>query len=97
MQIDSRPTGAQTLQQIRRGHDKHIQSVFSEILQNAGHSGYASAEVVEPSKPIDVRLQETWTGWYRVERLGRYQSDQTPQDLGQSYGAVLAKAYQPGA
>lgn len=113
MKINTLHTAAATFQQTRRAQDKDLQNVFSEVLQNAGRQGYASAEIVADSAPangvsipgtddtssdpLGVRVQEAWQSWYQTERFGRYQSPEAPQDLGESFAGVLAKAYDEGA
>lgn len=97
LKIDHQQPEVMTLQRVRRARDKDIQSVFSEVLNNAGRAGYVSAEQAETSEPLDVRIEEAWNRWYQTELLGRYASKEAPQDLGRSYGEVLSKAYQEGA
>lgn len=113
MKISMQHSGVTTLQQTRRAQDKQLQDVFSEVLQNAGRQGYASAEIAAratsgkvevgqlpdqtPNDPVGVRVEEAWHSWYQIERHGRYQSPEAPQDLGVRYGGILAKAYDEGA
>lgn len=97
MKIDTQMTGVTTLQQVRRSQDKNIRSVFSEVLENAGRTGYASAEVPETAEPLAPRVRESWDSWYQAELTGRYASKETPSDLGEKFGNVLTKAYDAGA
>ncbi|TWU51795.1 hypothetical protein [Rubripirellula reticaptiva] len=110
LKIDGRQSGVMTLQRARLAQDKNVQSVFSEVLQNAGRVGYASAEVSETTDstdhsldvaggiaPLADRVQASWDSWYRTELLGRYASKEAPADLGDTFGNVLAKAYDAGA
>ncbi|MCG8653158.1 MAG: hypothetical protein MI861_25180 [Pirellulales bacterium] len=97
MRIDVSSTAPLTRQQIRRAEDKNIQSVFSEVLQNAGREGYASAEARQSTEPLEHHIEEAWHRWFQVERTGRYNNPDLPDDLGQAYGGVLSKAYGQGA
>lgn len=75
-----------------------MQSVFSEVLREAGRQGYKSAEVTEATEPLKQRVQETWGQWYQTERMGgRYVSVEAPKDLGETFGSVLMKAYEQDA
>tara|TARA_R110002049_G_scaffold182485_2_gene350363 strand:- start:104281 stop:105273 length:993 start_codon:yes stop_codon:yes gene_type:complete len=97
LKIENNPTGVTTLQQTRRAEDKNIQTVFSEVLRHADRAGYASASSIESDQPLDILVQESWNSWYQVERLGRYRSPEAPQDLGESFGGILQKAYDANA
>ena len=113
VEIGTQQSGVTTFQQTRRAQDKNIQSVFSEVLQNAGRQGYASAEIAadpkleaaptneetdqSPGDALGVRVQQSWQSWYQTERRGRYASPEAPRNLAESFGGVLTKAYDEGA
>lgn len=97
MKVGEKQADVMTLQRYRQVQDKNIQSVFTEVLQNAGHSGYASAEIDASTETLGDRVKEAWNDWYRTELLGRYASKEAPRDLGERFGDVLAKAYEQGA
>ena len=106
MRIDSQSSTGSTLQQVRREQDRNIQSVFSEVLREAGREGYASAqksngataEAGSPAvEPLSGQIEASWNTWYQTERLGRYKSPEAPRDLGETFGNVLQQAYAEGA
>ncbi|TWU38720.1 hypothetical protein Q31b_37980 [Novipirellula aureliae] len=98
MRIESQQPEVLTLQQKRRSQDKNIQNVFSEVLREAGRQGYATAEVTESNEPLQERVQASWNQWYQIERMGgRFATAESPQDLGESFGRILTKAYEQGA
>ncbi|TWU39486.1 hypothetical protein [Novipirellula artificiosorum] len=98
MRIESQQTEVMTHYQTRVVNDRNMQSVFSEVLREAGRQGYASAGVVESAEPLQQRIQDTWDQWYRTERIGgQYASAEAPTDLGGAFGSVLMKAYEQGA
>lgn len=97
MQVDFQNAGITTLQQMRRAQDKNVQNVFSQVLRDAGRQGYASAEQADSPQALGERVQQSWDDWYQTELVGRYASKEAPQDLGQTFGNVLKKAYDAGA
>ncbi|MDA8744410.1 hypothetical protein N9N28_07250 [Rubripirellula amarantea] len=97
MKINEQQPAVMTLEQKRRVQDRNIQSVFSEVLMESGRAGYASAESSDTAVPLADLVEQSWHQWYQVERLGRYASPEAPQDLGQTFGNVLNKAYNEGA
>ncbi len=98
LRIESQRPEVMTLHQTRVINDRNMQSVFSEVLREAGRQGYASAEVTKSTDPLQQRVQETWDQWYQTERMGgRYASAEAPKDLGKTFGSVLMKAYEQDA
>lgn len=97
MRIEPQTSKLPTLQQTRRQEDLRVQSVFKEVLMEAGRTGYASAEITETQEPLETRIEESWNSWFQTERQGRYASSEVPAGLGEAFGDVLAKAYESGA
>ncbi|MFG0263708.1 MAG: hypothetical protein ACF8AM_00990 [Rhodopirellula sp. JB055] len=96
MRIDTRPSSVMTLEDHRRSANQNVQNVFSEVLENFGRESYASAEPVSTETPLQSQIEQSWTHWYRVEQLGRYQGQEDAAALGESFAGVLSKAYDEG-
>ncbi|MCC9642775.1 hypothetical protein LOC71_10860 [Rhodopirellula sp. JC740] len=96
MRIDHRQTGPVTLDDHRRVQNQNVQSVFSEVLNQFGRDGYANAEPLSSDVPLESQIEQSWTDWYRVERLGRYQATEDADALGVSFAGVLSDAYEQG-
>jgi len=96
MKVDS--ATASILQQPTktRNHDQQVQSIFSEILEAAGRSGYASAEKLEGVELTTEDVQDSWSSWFNAELSGRYASVNRPEQLKQAFGEVLAQAHAEG-
>jgi len=96
MKIDTLSASAPLQQAKTREQDYQVQSVFSEVLEAAGRSGYASARELEGDqlKPEDVRA--SWSNWFEAERAGRYAIANRPEELKQEYGEVLERAFTEG-
>ncbi len=80
-----------------RRPQQHVQDVFSQILEEAGRRGYASAQETQSEAPISEQIETSWTTWFDSEIHGRYATRENRQDLKQGYGEILLKAHSENA
>lgn len=78
--------------------DRHVQSVFSDVLAEAGRAGYASASAVETDAPLETSLRNAWDDWSLSERVnGRYASrGEDYAEFKQPFGDLLVRAHAEG-
>jgi len=79
-----------------REQDKQVQAVFSEVLEAAGRSGYASARAAQSEQLTAEEVRASWSGWFDAERTGRYATARQPEELKQGYGELLGRALTEG-
>ncbi|EMI45561.1 hypothetical protein [Rhodopirellula sp. SWK7] len=96
MQIGDVSQTRSPLQQRRFEEQQEIQSVFSAVLESVGKQGYESAAPIESDVPLEEQIQDSWDGWYQLERVGRYRSAEAPAELGGKFAAVIDRAYREG-
>lgn len=97
MQVGTQISESATTWERRREVEHGVQSVFSEVLEEAGRRGYASAEVSESSEPLDDRMQSAWSDWFDFETVnGRYQREADALQLKQAYGDILQRVCEEG-
>lgn len=97
MRIESSPPEVLTVQRQRLAQEQQVQSVFAEVLEQAGRSGYESATELESNEPLSQQIQTSWDGWYQVERFGRYAGTELTADTATNFGELLNRAYDEGA
>jgi hypothetical protein len=85
-----------------------VQSVFSEILKQAGRPGYAAADEVaatENSEDGSVNLEkaarDSLAEWFRTDgshryRPGSFNTDVDTSQLKQRYGEIVSRSYHEG-
>lgn len=87
--------------------EHQIRDVFTSVLEEAGRTGYASAQALSEDASLEKEITSSWGGWF--EEFGRthytYQAgsespsvrkDKTAVDLKQDYGRILSNAYAKG-
>ncbi|TWT88721.1 hypothetical protein Mal64_22090 [Pseudobythopirellula maris] len=78
------------------GEDRHVQSVFSEVLAAVGREGYASAAEVDDEGPLGESLEAAWDGWFNVNQVTRYSQVDSPEKLKHDFGEILVRAHAEG-
>ncbi|PQO44676.1 hypothetical protein [Blastopirellula marina] len=96
MQIDATTTAAAPAAAAPLSANEQLQSLFSEILQQTGRSGYASAEEYSSAEPLDESVRSTWENWFSPAKAASYAADYDPAQLKQDYGDLLVRAIQEG-
>ena len=96
MKVDSVETSAWCGSRASRLEQNHgIQDVFSQVLTEAGREGYASAEAVSEEVPMNEQIAASWSSWFDGEHCGgRYQTLDEFEEMKQSYGGLLVRAYE---
>lgn len=96
MIVDAASASTPVWQAKTREQDQQVQSVFSEVLEAAGRSGYVSAGELEGDQLTAEDVRDSWSGWFEAERAGRYAMARRPEELKQGYGEVLVRAVTEG-
>ena len=96
MKVDAVDTSTWCAGRARRLEQNHaIQSVFSQVLTEAGRAGYASAEAVGEEVPMTEQIAASWSDWFDGEHCGgRYQTLDEFEQFKQTYGDLLVRAYE---
>lgn len=96
MNVES--TSASSLMQLTKRQEQahNVQNVFSDVLEAAGRRGYASAQDVEGTQPLEESIQTSWSDWFDVARTGRYETAENLDQLKQGFGEILSRAHSEG-
>ncbi|UUO08779.1 hypothetical protein M4951_10800 [Blastopirellula sp. J2-11] len=96
MQIDASASAGTAIAAKPLAPDDQLQSLFSEILQQAGHSGYESAEEYSSDQTLEEDIRSSWTNWFGPAKAASYASDYDPDQLKQDYGDLLVRSLNEG-
>ncbi|MEQ8786996.1 MAG: hypothetical protein RIC55_11880 [Pirellulaceae bacterium] len=97
MRIESSSPALPGIDARQRAADKSLQSVFAEVLAEAGREGWRSAPPLESEAPLEDAVTQTWNDWFQVSR-GRFDDlPASPSQLQQDFGSLLVEAREAGA
>lgn len=98
MRIDSPAAFASPAREARAVAGEQLQVVFSEVLEQVGRSGYASADAYQSPNPVEHDIRHGWSDWFAgATQDGAYASGPVGQDaLEQRYGDILVRSSQEG-
>ncbi len=91
----------------RQTADRHVQDVFSAVLQQAERKGYASAQSLPESTNVVEAVGASWEQWFNEFSSIRYtfvagsgspsvRENKTADDLRADYKQILVSAYENG-
>ncbi|MFI4873710.1 MAG: hypothetical protein ACIALR_00110, partial [Blastopirellula sp. JB062] len=75
MQIEAQASTTATAAAQPLTADDKLQSLFSEILQQAGRSGYQSAEAYAPDQSLEEDVRTSWEEWFSPQVAASYAAD----------------------
>lgn len=92
---------------LRKTGDRHVQDVFTAVLQQTGREGFASAQPLPESTNLVEAVGESWEQWFNEFSSTRYtfvagsgspsvRENKTANDLRVDYQHILASAYDYG-
>ncbi|EAQ81461.1 hypothetical protein [Blastopirellula marina] len=96
MQIDASASANAAVAAKPLSPDDQLQSLFTEILQQAGHSGYESAEEYSSDQTLEEDVRSSWTNWFGPAKAASYAADYDPAQLKQDYGDILVRSLNEG-
>ncbi|TWT99900.1 hypothetical protein Pla108_08430 [Botrimarina colliarenosi] len=76
--------------------DRHVQSAFSAVLEEAGREGYASAKPLASGESVAESAQKALDDWFGSERNGRYATKESLEELQQAFGQIVVRAMDEG-
>ncbi len=91
----------------RQTAERHVQDVFSAVLQQAEREGYASAQSLPESTNVVEAVGSSWEQWFNEFSSIRYtfvagsespsvRANKTADDLRTDYKQILVSAYENG-
>jgi len=102
MEIESTSSVVATIQIRRVQSQRDLQSVFSDVLAEAGREGFRSAEPTTGDAPTSEEITNTWKNWLAVDGRSRYRgvdrADQKTVDQSlDTFNALLIQAVDANA
>ncbi|TWT31457.1 hypothetical protein [Blastopirellula retiformator] len=96
MQIDATTAAAAPTAAKPASANEQLQSLFSEILEQTGRSGYASADEYVSEETLQDDVRSSWDNWFSGGKAASYAADYNPAELRQDYGDLLVRAIDEG-
>ncbi len=101
------PQGQRHASGSRQAAERHVQDVFSAVLQQAGQEGFASAQTIPDSTNVVEAVESSWDQWFNEFSSIRYtfvagsespsvRENKTADDLRADYKQILVSAYESG-
>jgi hypothetical protein len=84
--------------------EDNLQSVFSEVVERSGRSGYSSVDSISPTGSLEQDVASAWEHWFAQVGAQRYnfvagegspsvRENKTSADLKQDFKEILVEAY----
>ncbi|MCC9604638.1 hypothetical protein LOC68_27025 [Blastopirellula sp. JC732] len=96
MQIDATSAAGATTAAKPASANEQLQSLFSEILEQTGRTGYASADDYSSDLTLAEDVRSSWENWFSPAKAASYAADYDPAQLKQDYGDLLVRALSEG-
>ncbi|MGV3485425.1 MAG: hypothetical protein ACO1RT_13485 [Planctomycetaceae bacterium] len=96
MRIDSSTATSSPVRDARAVAGQRLQVVFSEVLEQAGQTGYASADAYQSPNSLQQDIEHGWANWFAAaSNDGAYATDDRTA-IEQGYGQILVRSWQEG-